>query len=552
MKIEMVHSRDHHEVFKINGLYLHSKYKPLEQAEKFAQEKYKKNYIHMLFGYGNGYLVEALLNKFSNNEILIVIDPLIIHHTISPEISRNNVYYFHNEDFRQIESLINSIEHNYNNQYNIICSFNYDKIFTEEYVEFLKSIRDIQQSKVVNDNTVLLRAENWQNNFIDNIESIIKDGSISYLNEVYSYPVIVASGGPSLTKQLPLLKKIRENVILIAAGSTINSLLVQHIEPDYILSIDGHENNWKQFEGLDLKDSTLIYSMPNHPKIRTKFKDAFCFSSEKNKGINKTFLEKGLGIDLSFLPGGGSVAHYALSFANYITIGPIALIGQDLAYTNNQKHAAGNKQISDLDKLAADFIKIEGYYGEDVLSDISFNAMKIDFEKMMRNPSLKEKVYNCTEGGCKIHGMQQLDFSSFTSRFVKKTKISLYKADKKLEESKINSLIIKEQISNCEEILEKLKVGIKKMNRNKSLISFDSGTIKALNEIDKLLQQKLSMLPIQYIMEHLEIYLAKNSINSDEEYSSQKFRKILQQNLYTYESLERSISNCLEKLEKLG
>ena len=134
-------------------------------------------------------------------------------------------------------------------------------------------------------------------------------------------------------------------MLLIVSGSTVNTLLKENIEPDYVVSIDSQEVNYNHFKDLKLKHAKLIYSMFNHYKIRESFyNDAFYFVQKNEKAL-ASHLNNIVHTKVEGIYGGESVANYAFTIANYISSGPIALIGQDLAYTDTKSHAENNKHF---------------------------------------------------------------------------------------------------------------------------------------------------------------------------------------------------------------
>lgn len=552
MEIKLIKGKNNEDILSVQGLLLHSKYNPISQAEKKAKEMYRPNYVHILFGYGNQYLVNSLIEEFKNNEILIVIDPLISKGIVKPKVTYKNEFIFVHDDFKKIKTFLDTLDEiQHKGLYTTICSFNYDKLFPEEYKYFLESIRDIQQSKVVNDNTILLRAENWQYNFVQNLESMLDNGTIEKMKGIYTCPIVVASGGPSLTKQLPLIKKYRDSIILIAAGSTINSLLVNDISPDYVLSIDGDVANNQHFKDVDSEQIDLIYSYFNYPDILSHFKNKYYFS-DSLESKNTVFLKGFTDEEIPTLIGGGSVAHYALSFAEFISksSAPIAIIGQDLAYTDNITHAKGNKQQAIIEK-GKKFIYIDGYYEGKVKSDISFNSMKVGFENLINNfLENTDRIYNCTEGGAKIVGLHQISFLSFletyTTNPVKKYNLDDSKYKKSIDKKKIEAYL-----SKCEEALELTSRGLMKLERNKSLINFDTNVTKALDEIDQFLREKQDELPLQYIMQLVEVVLLKNEDLVECDTTSKIFRRKKEANEFVYTKIAEALELFKQKLLKI-
>ncbi len=367
ISVEFLQAKNGDETLKINEYFIHSKYNPIKEAEQLVDSQYTPHHTHIIFGYGCGYIVEELLKRRAFQENIIVVDPLFNNQTLELKHQASNLFAFNSKVIPIFELYINEIAANTRVSFKTICTPNYDKVFPNEYKELLRKIVDLQYKNRTNDYTLIRYAKEWQRNFIENLRNLNEDGTIEELHKQYNCPIVVAAGGPSLTKQISLLKKYRNNMILISAGSTTNSLLSNDIEPDYVVTIDGGEPNYNHFKQLDLKNAEIIYSMQNHYKVRESFSQRGYLIGTHSFNKLSNYLEKELNLKLPTLEYGGSVAHAAFNIAHYISSGPIALIGQDLAYTDNLTHAANNKNARKIDQA---FIKeqeafqVEGYYGE--------------------------------------------------------------------------------------------------------------------------------------------------------------------------------------------
>lgn len=325
----------------------------------------------------------------------------------------------HVDNFQQLCDTL--LMKRFNQRVQVVCSPNYDKLFLDDYNKVLAIVHDLVHVQKVHENTVRFFAEEWQRNFILNLFYAFDDIPFKALEECFDVPVVVASGGPSLTKQIPLLKKIRKHVLLVSSGSTINTLLNCGLEPDFVVTIDGHINNYKHFESIELKRTKMIYSLLHHEKILEKINQRSIFFIPSAPPELKSYAEKLLHKEVPDIFGGASVAVYALSMAYHISSGPIALIGQDLAYTDNKTHAEYNKNFRKVDETymkERGMFYTEGYDGEQVLTDYPFLTMKHNFEKLLQTFPQPERIYNCTEGGAKIAGYQQLSFQEFCERYI--------------------------------------------------------------------------------------------------------------------------------------
>ncbi|MGE7836036.1 motility associated factor glycosyltransferase family protein [Viridibacillus arvi] len=544
MNVENIETKSEYMTLKVNGFFLHSKYDPQKESSLFAEKSYKPHFIHILFGYGLGYIADSLVQQFKYGETLIVIDPLLDSGLIKvqdrhreKELKVYNSYYI-----QKLENLLEGKTKEYQRTIQVVCSPNYEKIFPEIYVNLLREVKSIQQNNEVNEATIRMFAEVWQKNFSENLISILENGNLSNLYQAYDYPVVVASGGPSLTKQLPLLKEIQENVIIIAAGSTINSLLAYGIEPDYVVSVDGGEANYNHFMDLKLNKARLIFSAFNHPLIINSFEnESYAFVASRDHFIQQ-YLHDKFNITIPKIVGGGTVAHYAFSIAQYISSGPVALIGQDLAYTNSKTHAISNKHEQEIDKNFMEknrAFKTKGYYGDDVITSPVFYSMKTTFEQIIDIVPPKVPVYNCTEGGVYLKGFSQKSFTDFTDEFVEKKatiKNHLSNETIPLKWDKVIK-VLESEIQMYNKIKAQLNSGLQELTINKSNNTISQKTLMKLEKIDKKIAAYFKEVSMEYIVAPITTDVLRNYLEQENETNQEKYNRVYKQTKELYSRL---------------
>jgi hypothetical protein len=526
-------ARSGHRIHKVNNYYLHSKYDPVREAERFADHHYKKNYLHILFGIGSGYIAKALSEKMTEEEFLIIVEPIesLANKQLEKENQLDRVIIIKGEDQELFEKIYEPFGNRFGNRISVVCSPNYDKISPNYYHSILKIVKDCIYIQQVNINTIKYFSKEWQKNFTLNLFYAYDDVPLKYLEHIYNVPVVVASGGPSLSKQIPLLKKVRNHILLISSGSTINTLLKHDIEPDFVVTIDGGINNYRHFETIELKQAKIIYSLSNHEKIRERLnRRSFVFISNKDDDI-KAYAQKLLNKEIDSILGGASVANFALNIAYMISSGPVALIGQDLAYTDNKTHAEHNKNFKKIDET---YIKergmfyTEGYYGDQVLTDYAFFTMKHNFEKLIQTFSQPERIYNCTEGGVKLEGYRQISFHEFCDRYVDTNKsVPMFDIDsyphKDIQEWKEFLIRIENEIKLHDKVKRLVEEAVLLLKRNTSDTAFNAKNLKKLDKIDEQLKPifvegMMSLIAQPIILDTFNNYLPKENETEKETY----------------------------------
>lgn len=172
-----------------------------------------------------------------------------------------------------------------------------------------------------------------------------------------SNTAIIVSTGPSLTKQLPILKKYANKATIIAADASYPILAKHGIKPDYVLSLERilstskfFDNNFGDFD----KDILFITTHLTHPQtiINLKKNNRNFLLSYRENGIIKYLKFKKFGE----LCGGHSVANIAYGLAVLLRHVNIIFIGQDLAYAEDgsshpSEHIYGNYDAVDKNKI---------------------------------------------------------------------------------------------------------------------------------------------------------------------------------------------------------
>lgn len=520
---------------KINNIYVHSKYNPLKEADSFIEKQYEIGKTHIIYGFGLGYIVDRLKEKRKADEKIVVIDPFI---NIDREDSAN-VFYLDKRRQQQLKAYLTAIlDDKDSSNIKVVCSINYQNVDLLIHEETMEVLAETIKAIIINYNTIMVNSWGWYRNLIDNLKYAMNDLSIKVLYDKYACPVVVAAGGPSLSKQLPLLKKIANKCIIICAGSTIGTLLKNDIKPDYIVNVDGGQMNLQHYEKLKGSHIHYIYGLQSTEGIRSNFSGSCFYFSAYSEPLSEAFKTEVLP-NVDKIEGGVTVASYALMIASLITSGPVALIGQDLAYTNGLSHAEGNVR-NEKKELNEDYFykKIIGYDGNEIFSDVNLIAMKHNIEQVLL--TIKEKqlnqIYNCTEGGAKIQYVEQVAFEAFVEQFLKED----------LEKNLIN---FEASNSNFRDYREFLNSGIEKLNiRVKNLKSWQ---YKMRSNNYDLTNLKKEISKCNKLVNELNLQVIVNmiSVNMNKQFPKKVFESKLDEAQYALDKNKFVVNEFISMFE---
>ncbi|EAK0368722.1 motility associated factor glycosyltransferase family protein, partial [Campylobacter jejuni] len=241
--------------------------------------------------------------------------------------------------------------------------------------------------------------------FVYNLPQMITHPSYTELlskRKNLSDTAIIVSTGPSLTKQLPLLKKYANKATIFCADSSYPILAKHNIKPDYVCMLERTELTAEFFNhdfGEFDKDIIFICAGVVHPK-----------AIEYLKGRNLVITQKVLDFsqytnfkEFCHAAVGFSVAHMLAYLATYLNHKNIILIGQDLAYAKNgNSHPDDYQNSANYESQMYEHILTKAYGGkEEVKTHAMWLLFKNWFEKDIIPNTIKMGIttYNCTEGG---------------------------------------------------------------------------------------------------------------------------------------------------------
>ncbi|UWN15190.1 PseD protein [Campylobacter jejuni] len=222
---------------------------------------------------------------------------------------------------------------------------------------------------------------------------------------------IEISTGPSLTKQLPLLKKYASKATIFCADSSYPILAKHGIKPDYVCMLERTEITAEFFNhdfGEFDKDIMFICAGVVHPKAIEYLK-----GRNRKYLIIPRYLYFPIYIKLKyfdFLYNTPSVAHMSYFLSVLLNHKNIIFIGQDLAYAENgNSHPDDYQNSANYESQMYEHILTEAYGGK---KEIKTHEFWIFFKQILEAMIIKYHIttYNCTEGGARIEGTIEKPF----------------------------------------------------------------------------------------------------------------------------------------------
>ncbi|EGH2023757.1 motility associated factor glycosyltransferase family protein, partial [Campylobacter jejuni] len=386
-------------------------------------DKYLLYPVLYFYGFGNGVLFKALLQNKNHQHIVVFEKDIeiiwIMFHILDFSHELQNA--------RLIVLNTNKLEIQ---DYNELCSFkpffqfsriyflelmsHYYERFHEDVLELNKKLAENFKNSIVSHGNDPLDALQGIEQFVYNLPQMITHPSYKELlskRKGISDTAIIVSTGPSLTKQLPLLKKYASKATIFCADSSYPILAKHGIKPDYVLSLERipltsefFNNDFGEFD----KDIMFICAGVVHPKAIEYLK-----GRNRKYLIIPRYLYFPIYIKLKyfdFLYNTPSVAHMSYFLSVLLNHKNIIFIGQDLAYAENgNSHPDDYQNSANYESQMYEHILTEAYGGK---KEIKTHEFWIFFKQILEAMIIKYHIttYNCTEGGARIEGTIEKPF----------------------------------------------------------------------------------------------------------------------------------------------
>ncbi|EDP8077074.1 DUF115 domain-containing protein [Campylobacter jejuni] len=386
-------------------------------------DKYLLYPVLYFYGFGNGILFKALLQNKNHQHIVVFEKDIeiiwVIFHILdfSSELqsARLMILNTNKPEIQDYNELCSSKPFfQFSRIYFLELMSHYYERFHEDVLELNKKlVQDFKDSILSHGNDPLDALQGIEQ-FVYNLPQMITHPSYKELlskRKGISDTAIIVSTGPSLTKQLPLLKKYASKATIFCADSSYPILAKHGIKPDYVCMLERTELTAEFFNhdfGEFDKDIVFVCAGVVHPKAIEYLK-----GRNRKYLIIPRYLYFPIYIKLKyfdFLYNTPSVAHMACYLSLHLSHKNIIFIGQDLAYAENgNSHPDDYQNSANYESQMYEHILTEAYGGK---KEIKTHEVWIFFKQILEAMIIKYHIttYNCTEGGARIEGTIEKPF----------------------------------------------------------------------------------------------------------------------------------------------
>ncbi len=429
MNVVVDFSKDNRKILKIlkdgRTFYLSSSYFPVSEAEKVVKSlRFEKDTV-LVVGLGNPYLIRELALANPDKRVLVVEFLESIHSCIFSEKEFKTLLMLPNisvelfdsfEKFKLFVGDLSDFDYYIHPSYRFLVPF---------LTEVETAIRSHLQSVAINKNTIKRFGRVWAKNFLSSLKFVAGvKGVLDLFGKFKDFNTVVIGAGPSLDRDIDLVRKLYNNSVIVASDTSFLPLLRSGIKPDIVVSVDPQSRNFLYLIYEKVYDNVIFVCDTLYLPLIYEFvpnSNIFLFDSPfKLWGeVKKVLGEKGE------LFVGGSVVCTAIDLAFRIGSGHILLFGNDLSFTDYKMYSGNNIFEMSL-MLDGNFfepydpwtfiaryplVKAFNNVGEEVFTD----PRMLTFKRWIENyiSATGAKVFNFTSKALPLVGQQRGDLSFF-------------------------------------------------------------------------------------------------------------------------------------------
>ncbi len=418
---------------------LHSSYDPVREAVRFVESLPLDGALHFLaMGLGLGYhLLELVERVGSSARILIVEKNLEVvhlafsHRDLTPLLAHPGVRFAVAAEPEDAHAVLGKEKTAFGLHGHVPVEFKPLVDVEADYYASLRTCLDktLRESRM-DLATKSAFSKSFYRNLIANWGALLSSPGITQLaDSLAGVPCVVVAAGPSLDKNVALLKSAEDKALIITVATALKALKNAGIRPDFVMANDPDPSTLRAFgAGPPAADLWLVYD-PCVPKDIVESFAGRRLTTDSGVALSQW-------LSNNHLPRGSlgtvySVAHAAFLFARHLGCTPVIFTGQDLAFDRTRLHCSGSfydqghrdrvNEMQPVQMLERE--KFQGFadslgtlsdvFGHPAATTLALDTYRNRFAEAIGGAA---DVINATEGGIPIPGIQNLSLREALTR----------------------------------------------------------------------------------------------------------------------------------------
>jgi len=422
---------------KYSGSYVHSNYSPINEAERwFGGLNLNGINVLYVYGVGLGYYYDAAkkwLGEDAGRYLVFLEDnSAVLCRLFETEKGTQilhdkqvQLHYF--ESYEKIDSMISWLV-----TFFVLMDVEVSVLdhYRSERVEVFDKIRmRIMQESLSIDSyssESMRGGRDFFKNFYYNMGLLHESYHGNKLfGKFKNVPAIICGAGPSLNKNLSVLKGLSDRALILAGGSSVNALSKNGIMPHFGGGIDPNPPQYDRIITNYAYETPYFYrNRMYHDALKAVHGPRLYINGSIGYPVSDWFENK-LGIEGKILEEGHNIINHLIEVANALGCNPIIFAGMDLAYSGMDAYASGvvgdssvseDDIVKSHDKMAGAFVH-KDIYGSDVYTLwkwVGESTWISDYAESHKNTTF----VNATEGGIGFDGIVNASLVDVAGKFL--------------------------------------------------------------------------------------------------------------------------------------
>lgn len=341
--IELIETELKEPNLSYNGLPLHDQ----SGAEREAKDLFERAEdelacINFILGIGLGHLFKEFTEQTEGSVVVYEPNIEILRVTLelvdfSEELSKVNVRIA--SDFQELKCAFDAV-YKYRSEVNFLYLNSYEHLHSREEIDsILKQVQVLKCTCAEQYKMVKARGLQFIWSVLSNLTYSLEATPLLEFKDIYKgKTAVIVSAGPTLDENIESLKKNRDKIVIFCVGTAFKALADNGITPDFLNTLEVVDCSG-QVRGYDLSNVNMILEPFVNTSFQTlKVKQKFLYPSTTTTGSQ--YWSHITGVNIAGYTSGGTVSYEALECAKMLGFTKLILVGQDLAYANNQCYSS--------------------------------------------------------------------------------------------------------------------------------------------------------------------------------------------------------------------
>lgn len=302
-------------------------------------------------------------------------------------------------------------------------------------------------------------------------------------------PAIICGAGPSLQKNIEVLKTAQNRALIFGGSSSLNALDYAGVKPHFGVGIDPNSMQANRYSKLPKLEFPFFFRQRLHPDALAQLHGPRLYITGTGGYDIADWFEKRLGIEGEWEPieEGHNVVTFSLEIAHSLGCNPIIFVGMDLGYTDlylyppgviSESKTAENNTINP-DELGDKILLKEDIYGKPLYTLwkwISESKWISDFAEENSDVTL----INATEGGLGFEGVSNVTLTEVISKYLKDKRPLHSLIDAQVDDAKMPQVTNEKIVT----LMRELKGSLQKCINHLQILNEENEKVK-----DKVLEE---------------------------------------------------------------